>query len=355
MWEGGTVVELELKDSAVAGAQSASGRPLVLVVDDDSFNLRIAKRILEKEYDVAAVSSGKDALEYLHHAIPQIILLDLHMPELDGQETMRIIQMVPEWKKTPIIFLTADTDAETEKACFSMGAADYIVKPFVPMVMMSRVSRIIELYSLRDHLEDMLEEKTRQIKQMTLNSILAIANTIDARDSYTSGHSRRVADVVVQIVRELDWKEEEIHNIHNIALLHDIGKIGISDAILRKPARLTEEEFAIIKRHPTIGGAILKDLTTLKNVSDGALYHHERYDGHGYPFGLQGEDIPLCARIICVADSFDAMYSTRVYQKRLDLPQIIEEFIRCRGTLFDPKLDDLFVYMLQHGKLKNVR
>lgn len=326
-----------------------SGGVDIIVVDDDKLNLKVAEKILEKNYRVATMSSGKEALELLHRYIPKLILLDLHMPDMDGRETMAEIRKNEVWEKIPIIFLTADSKPETENECLLLGAADFIVKPFVPMVMQSRISRIIELYELREDLENRLEEKTQLVESVSLNSVMAIANTIDAKDNYTSGHSIRVAKCSEAIARRLGWSEEDIQNMHYIALLHDIGKIGVPDSILNKPTKLNKEEFEIIKQHPAIGSDILKDIHMIRNVTDGALYHHERFDGKGYPHGLKGEEIPLCARIICIADSYDAMTSNRIYRSQLPTERVIEEFEKGRGKQFDPKLTDLFVDMLKKG------
>lgn len=183
----------------------------------------------------------------------------------------------------------------------------------------------------------------------TLNAIMVIANTIDAKDTYTSGHSQRVAKCAEEIAKKLGWSEEEVLNIHYIGLLHDIGKIGVPDSVLNKPTKLTDEEFALIKKHPVIGGEILKDIHVIDGVVDGALYHHERYDGKGYPYGLSGENIPLCARIIAIADAYDAMTSNRIYRAKLPDMRVVSEFKRCAGTQFDPKLAEVFIDMLKDG------
>ncbi len=319
----------------------------VLVVDDDDFNLKVAADILQDEFTTCTAQSGEMAIECLQSVLPRLILLDLHMPGMDGRETMKKIRENQEWKKIPIIFLTADSKPETEKECLVLGAADFITKPFVPMVMQSRIRRIMELAELQNDLEGRLEEKTKLVEKVSLNAIMVIANTIDAKDAYTSGHSHRVAKCSEAIARELGWCEEDIQNLHSIALLHDIGKIGVPDAILNKPSRLRDEEFEIIKRHPVIGNDILKDIHIIKNVAEGALYHHERYDGKGYPFGISGEDIPFCARIIGIADAYDAMTSNRVYRRGMDMIRVIEEFKKGRGSQFDPELTDLFLGMLE--------
>nr|MCR5273329.1 diguanylate cyclase [Lachnospiraceae bacterium] len=172
---------------------------------------------------------------------------------------------------------------------------------------------------------------------------------VDAKDKYTGGHSIRVAEGARAIAKELAWSDEECQNIYNIAMLHDIGKIAIPDSILNKAGRLSEQEEKIMRQHPTIGYEILKDINFLEHVQDGAHYHHERWDGEGYPAGLKGEEIPLIARIICISDSYDAMNSDRVYRKKLTHSSIIEKFKEGAGKQFDPKLTALFVNMLENG------
>ncbi len=321
----------------------------ILLVDDSAMNRKFAERILKEEYSIVTVGSGAEALELLETCEPKLILLDFRMPGMDGAETMEKIRENKDWSGIPIIILTADSAPETEKEFFVMGADDFIVKPFVPMTMKSRIGRMIELYSLRRDLEARLEEKSLLLEKVSLNSILAIANTIDAKDAYTSGHSVRVAKCSQQIALRLGWSEEEARNLYHIGLLHDIGKIGVPDSILNKPTRLSDEEFVQIKKHPVIGAEILKNIRMIPGVSDGALYHHERYDGKGYPFGLAGEDIPLCARIIAVADAYDAMTSNRIYRAKLPDLHVVSEFERCSGKQFDPHLAYVFVEMLNEG------
>ena len=182
-------------------------------------------------------------------------------------------------------------------------------------------------------------------------TILSIARTVDAKDSNTSEHSFRVSQYSLAIAKRLGYSEEKCENLRQMALLHDIGKIGIPDAILNKPGKLTDEEYEIMKTHVIRGGEILKDFTMIDNVSVGALYHHEKYDGSGYCHGLKGEQIPLDARIIGIADAFDAMTANRVYRKQLDLDFVIAELKRCSGTQFDPKLVDILLALIDEGEI----
>ena len=195
-----------------------------------------------------------------------------------------------------------------------------------------------------------LEYAKKQIK-MGNETILSIARTVDAKDSNTSEHSFRVSQYSLAIAKRLDYSEEKCENLRQMALLHDIGKIGIPDAILNKPGKLTDEEYEIMKTHVIRGGEILKDFTMIDNVSVGALYHHEKYDGSGYCHGLKGEEIPLDARIIGIADAFDAMTANRVYRKQLDLDFVIAELKRCSGTQFDPRLVDILLALIDEGAI----
>ncbi len=210
-----------------------------------------------------------------------------------------------------------------------------------------------EVNALKQQLQIDLEKKTRQMERLTLQSIATIANTIDAKDVYTKGHSERVAAYSVQIAEALGWHDNEIQQLRNAALLHDIGKIGVADAVLNKDSGLTDEEYEELKQHTVIGGEILKDINMIPDLDAGALYHHERYDGKGYPAGLSGEHIPLSARIIAVADSFDAMNTKRVYRDPLSKNEILAELKKNRGTQFDPKILDVFLELYEKDQLAN--
>ena len=211
-------------------------------------------------------------------------------------------------------------------------------------------------YFVRRQIQRTLDRQQRELElaqrqiEMGNQTIIAIAKTVDAKDQRTSQHSQRVSEYSVMIAKELGFDEAECENLKRAALMHDIGKIGIPDAILNKPARLTDEEYAIMKSHTMRGGEILKGFTLLNHVVEGALYHHERYDGRGYPNGLAGEDIPLYARIIGVADAFDAMTANRVYRKQMDMEYVLNEMRKGRGTQFDPEITDILLRLVDEGK-----
>lgn len=207
------------------------------------------------------------------------------------------------------------------------------------------------IYSITSHQIRRYNERHERDNEIIIESIETFTGFIDAKDPYTHGHSKRVATFTKMIAKELGFSGEELDRIYYIALLHDCGKIGVPDNILRKPGKLTEEEFAIIKSHTVRGGEILSSFKSLDSADEGARYHHERYDGKGYPEGRSGEDIPLIARMICVADSFDAMNTNRVYRNRLERDHIISEIETNRGRQFDPQIANIMLGLIRDGKI----
>lgn len=329
----------------------------LLVIDDDQLNLLIAKRILAKQFEISTVTSGKDAFEYLEANHADLILLDVRMPEMDGFTFLRKIKENPALKDIPVICLTADNEHESELKCFELGAVDFITKPFVAEIMLQRIGRILELGRLQKELQSEVEKKTltlnkrsRQLNRLTIQVMKTLAGTIDAKDKYTNGHSIRVAEYSKMIAEKLNMTLNEQEDIYYIGLLHDIGKIGIPDEIINKTSKLTEEEYDIIKTHPVIGSEILEEMSELPEIAFGARWHHERYDGMGYPDGLAGENIPLVARIIGVADAYDAMSSKRSYRGILSQEHIRAEIEKCMGTQFDPKIGQVMLQIIAEDK-----
>lgn len=323
----------------------------IIVVDDDRFSLRRIADILEKQYEVIAFNRGDSLLEYLKENGADMILLDYRMPEKDGMEILMELKANLHTMAIPVVILTAEQDATVEIACFQNGAEDFITKPYSPEVVLSRISRILELNKLQNNLQQRLDEKTRQMENVMLQAITTVANTVDARDDYTGEHSVHVAQNAALLAKELGWNDDQVYNIYNAGLLHDIGKISVPDAILHKPGGLDNDEWRIMKGHTTIGAEILKDIRIVKIAGVAALHHHERYDGTGYPMGLVGEDIPIEARIIAIADAYDAMTSNRVYRGRLSEEEVLQELKKGRGKQFDPYLIDVFLKMLEENRL----
>lgn len=324
----------------------------ILVVDDAITNLKFVENILKDEYKLILVKSGEKALKYLENNYVDLILLDLLMPEMDGIQVFEALRKMEQGSNVPVVFLTANVDVENEIKCLELGAVDFIRKPLIPEIMKNRINHILQLEELKKGLQNKVKEKTIQVEQLTFEIISTIAGMIEARDSYTKGHSIRVAEYSALLAKRLGWSEVDVQNLKYVALLHDIGKVGIPDNILNKPGRLTEKEFHIIKSHTTIGGEILKDIETIPGVDEGAKYHHERYDGKGYPCGYVGEHIPEVARIICVADAYDAMCSKRVYRDKLPLNVIRKEIKEGGGTQFDPFFAETFIQLLDEGALE---
>ena len=323
----------------------------ILVVDDSTTILRFVEDILKEKYNPVLVKSGELALAYLAENQVDMVLLDIFMPKMDGFETFKRIQEMEPKRDVPVVFFTSGVEAENEVKALSMGAKDFIRKPFVPQVMLNRIKNILDLDELTKNLEKKVEQKTRQVEQLSFEIIATIASMIEAKDKYTKGHSIRVAEYSATLATALGWKEEAVKNLRYIALLHDIGKVGIPDRVLNKPGKLTETEFNVIKSHTSIGGDILKDIETISYVDAGAKFHHERFDGKGYPSGKTGLEIPTVARIISIADAYDAMNSKRVYRDALSEHVIRDELVNGRGTQFDPDYLDVFLQLYDEGKL----
>ena len=341
----------------------------ILVVDDDKTNLALAQKILMPRYRIAASNSGMGALKYLENHQPALILLDINMPDMDGFEVMEELHRREVIKSIPVIFLTADNLAETEVKCFQMGAMDFVTKPFVPDILRSRVDKTIELDQYRHNLENMAKEQAekitedaRRISKIQDSVIVGMANLIESRDGSTGKHVKNTQMYVRMIANELrrrklfgeELTSDYIEDLCKAAPLHDVGKIKIPDSILQKPGRLTPEEFEIMKQHTTESRTIIQmiigdveDEHYVRIVEDIALYHHERWDGTGYPTGLAGDAIPLAARIMAVADVFDALYEERCYKPPVrPIERIMQIMSEGRGTQFDPVIIDVFMEML---------
>lgn len=330
----------------------------ILVVDDDRLNLMVAQKLLAENYHVAAVNSGELALRYLGKNHPDLVLLDIQMPDMDGFEVMRKIQDDEHWRKIPVIFLTADRTAETEEECFKLGAVDYIGKPFVPSIMLQRIHRTIELEDYRRSLEHMVEQQLQRITQLQQDIIFSMANLIESRDGTTGEHVKRTSGYVNLLVEKMQeqglYKEmltsDYVDYLRKASPLHDIGKIAIPDAVLQKPGKLTQEEYEMIKIHAKEGGRLIRENMSriaeqefVEIACDMAACHHEKWAGNGYPKGLKGQEIPLAARILAIADVFDALVSERQYKKGMPLEEAFAIMEHERGRSFEPELLDVFL------------
>jgi len=326
----------------------------ILVVDDDIKNGKTIKKILAERFEVDCVTSGKDALKFLEEKRTDIILLDMHMPDMDGFEVMKLLQKKEETRGIPVIFLTADRNRSLESKGFKAGAQDIIIKPFAAEVLTQRVRHVFELSRLQNNLQKEVEKQTAQaeerrkkIETLSKQIVEALVETIDAKDAYTQGHSGRVAEYSVLIAERAGKTKEEVERIRYMGLLHDIGKIGIPDAIISKNSSLSDKEYFVTRKHPEIGAEILEKITEIPDLSVGARYHHERYDGTGYPEGRAENYIPEEARIIAVADAYDAMASKRSYRDVLPQKVVYEEIQMGRGTQFDPVFADIMLELME--------
>jgi len=330
---------------------------IILVVDDDKSNLMVAQKLLSEEYRVAAVNSGELALKYLEKNEPELILLDIQMPGLNGFEVMEKVMAHDKWCKIPVIFLTADRSEATEEKCFKMGAVDYIGKPFVPAIMLQRIRRTLELEDYRKNLEKMVAMQLKRITQLQQDIIITMANLIESRDGTTGEHVKRSSEYLNLLVRKLLEKgvysdvltPTYVDYLCKAAPMHDIGKITVSDVILQKPEALDYDEYELMKQHAAKGGELIRDnmgsivdKEFVDIAGDVAAYHHEKWDGSGYPDGLKGEEIPLSARIMAVADVFDALVAKRQYKTGMSLEEAFGIMKDERGIRFEPVLLDVF-------------
>ena len=332
-----------------------SDKPLILVVDDDTMNLSLVSELLREDFRVNTADTGRKALEQLEDSIPDLILLDVYMPDMGGIDVIRQLKTTEKYADIPVVFLTSDADDDTEIQGFYEGAVDFLRKPFRKNVAIQRIRRILELDYLKKNLQEevtkqtaLAEDRRRSVERLSLQMVQSLANAIDAKDSYTNGHSTRVARYAGMIAEKMGYSGEQLERLRYAGLLHDIGKIGIPEEIINKPAKLTDEEYAIIKTHSAIGGSILKEITEIPEIAVGARWHHERYDGRGYPDHLAGEDIPELARIIGVADSYDAMTSNRSYRGLLPQEVVLDEVEKGKGSQFDPRIACVMIELIKN-------
>lgn len=322
----------------------------VIIVDDDAMNLQVAGKILSSGgIRVTALKSGPALLNYIEEdgQIPDLILLDIKMPDMDGYETLRRLRLISGLAaKIPVIFLTADESSGAESKGLALGAMDFIRKPFVPEVLLLRAQHMIELVTLQNQLSYEVKKKTHENRMLLIHVVESLAAAIDTKDIYTRGHSGRVAEYARRIARRAGYSEFRQEEVYMMGLLHDVGKIGIPNSIINKPSSLSDEEFAIIKKHPSMGAQILENIKEDPELTVAARLHHERFDGKGYPDGLSGYDIPEVARIIAVADAYDAMSSNRSYRSKLSEEKIVSELQSGKGTQFDPRFADIMIAII---------
>ncbi|MBQ6128709.1 MAG: response regulator [Lachnospiraceae bacterium] len=329
---------------------TGSTRGAILVVDDDEVILETSKEILGRDFDVSGVASGEEAINAASKEHPDLILLDINLVGMNGFEVLDALKGKKDTTDIPVMFITADEDRDKEALGLKMGAIDFIRKPFIPEVLLQRSRRTIALDRYQKDLQGEVRLQSNRAKRLTMEMMVALSHTVDAKDHYTKGHSERVAAYAAEIGRRMGKTAEEQKQLYEIGLLHDIGKIGIPEEIINKTERLTDEEFAHIKEHTKIGCEILHGIVDMPELSLGARSHHERYDGSGYPDGLMRDAIPEVARIICVADCYDAMTSTRTYSNPKPQDKVRDEIERCAGSQFDPDIAAIMLTMIDEDK-----
>jgi response regulator RpfG family c-di-GMP phosphodiesterase/signal transduction histidine kinase len=323
---------------------------LILCIDDNPEVLKLMKMLLADEFDLELMTSAEAGLKFIRDKNPDLVLCDVMMPGMDGHAFSRAIKNDEALKHIPIILVTARTGAEMLAEGIKAGADDYISKPFDSTELKARIRSQLrmrqmesELAMVNKNLRMRTSDLVDQQRSLFLSTVKSLASAIDAKDEYTRHHSTRVTDFSLKIAAKMGFSEKELSDLELAAVLHDVGKIAVPESILNKPGKLTAEEFTLIKEHPVRGEAILSPVIELKEIARVVRAHHERYDGTGYPDKLKGREIPLGARIMTIADTYDSITSERPYRKASSHRYAVKEIISCSGTQFDPEVVENFL------------
>ncbi|MBN1807872.1 MAG: HD domain-containing protein [Planctomycetes bacterium] len=326
-------------------------RPIILVEDDRS-SAAVLRKVLERSgfERIEVTGTAAEAMKHLvgtgrtGESRAALVILDISLPDRDGLEVLRDIVRL----NVPVIVYTDREDKQVVRECFESGAEEVFVKPGDLEVLIIKVKQVL----VKDNMQRTLLRTTRRNQKLFLNILQVMAKTLEAKDSYTRFHSENVAKYSRQIARRMGFSENEIELIQIAGILHDFGKIGVAERILNKPGRLSEEELQAVQKHPAIAGAILDPIEELGDVINWIKYHHENFDGSGYPDGLKGDEIPLGARILQVADAYDAITSRRPYSTARSQDEAISEMIKCCDTQFDRNVVSVFVEILEEEQRK---
>ena len=339
-------------------------RKKVILVDDNPINLKLARNTLMDKYDVFTVPSAEKLFQLLEKALPDIILLDVMMPEMSGYDAIKILKGDPRTAEIPVIFLTSKSDINSELEGFIQGAVDYVSKPFSPQLLLKRVdvhmlveSQKKELRHINENLQQIVEEKTAEVLELQNAVLKTMSNLVEYRDDITGGHVERTERFLRILTEEMINQKVylDILNTWDMKLflqsaqLHDVGKIAIRDNILMKPAKLTKDEFEEMKKHTTFGETVIEKIQEssresvfLTHAKIMAGTHHEKWNGTGYPRGMAGTSIPLQGRLMAIADVYDALISERPYKEAYTAEEAIKIIKEGRGVQFDPALIDVF-------------
>ena len=311
-------------------------RPRVLIVDDEPANLKVMREILGDQYRLSFAKSGEAALTLLEKELPKLILLDIMMPDMNGFEVCEHVKRNPKTAHIPIIFVTALGDESDEYKGFELGAVDYITKPISPAIVRARVKTHLSLV------------QAEQLKQAHIDLVQRLGRAAEYKDTDTGEHIVRMSQYSKVLALGIGMSENQAELLHQAAPMHDVGKIGIPDAILLKPGKLSEQEFEHMKEHALIGAKILANSSSplLQLAHTLAIEHHEKWDGTGYPYGLKGDEISIEGRIIAVADVFDALTSKRPYKDAWSVEKAVAHMKDQAGSHFDPAIIDLLVNKL---------
>jgi putative two-component system response regulator len=348
---------MDLEREVLAPSESESTRRHdnnLVVVDDNPEVLKLMKLLLEDEFDLHLASSGEEALTLIRDKMPDVVISDVMMPGMDGHALTRRIKSDESLKHIPIILVTARSGAEMLNEGIEAGADDYLPKPFDSVELKARIRNLLRMRraeaslamanrNLKLRTSDLVERQ----RSLFLAMVRSLVSALEAKDKYTRDHSSRVTEFSLRIARSLHLDERELNDLEMAAILHDVGKIAIPERILHKKTPLTDEEYASIRQHPVIGENILKPVVELQQISRIVRFHHERYDGRGYPDGLKGQAIPIGARIMAVADTYDAITSSRPYRDSESHNYALKEIIKCSGTQFDPEVVEHFIEALK--------
>ncbi len=324
-------------------------RATILVVDDAPENIDVLSGILRDEYRVKVALNGAKALEVATaRPSPDLILLDLMMPGMDGYEVCRRLKADPATRRIPVLMVTAMNEVEDEARGFEVGAVDYLTKPVSAPIVRARVRTQLALYDSARHLETLVDERTRELRETRLRIIQCLGRAAEFKDDITGLHVLRMSHYARLLGSAAGMGEDEADLLFHAAPMHDVGKIGVPDRILQKAGKLDPEEWALMQQHVHFGVDIIGpgDSAIMQMARTIALCHHEKWDGSGYPRGLAGEDIPLAGRVVAVADVFDALSSERPYKKAWPIEDCIAELKAQAGRHFDPRLVALFLDLM---------
>lgn len=325
----------------------------ILVVDDELGVREALRMVLKDSYNVLTATNGQEGLGAIKQGGLSLVILDVRMPDINGLEILK--QARARCPQLPVIVITGAGTHRMAIEAIKLGAADFIVKPINVVYVKQTIKNALTSTGKKVSAGSSVPCKEETLRNEYIGTLRALSKEIESRDPYTQRHSERVTKYALEIAKELGLSTEEIEIMEQAALLHDIGKIEIKDMILHKPDKLNSEEWGVMKKHPLRGEEIIQPFKLLHIEQTMIRHHHERFDGNGYPDKLKGEEIPIYARILAMADSFEAMISDRPYRSRLSLQEAKKELERCKGTQFDPKVVEAFLRALETKAIKEDR